>query len=117
MKKKGRRQELSIHPCLKISIFPSKVRSLDGLIKQLCKDFEKLKQYGRSRDSECDVSDYLPRMLEADLQSKDPDINCMWDLGWSDITFASLEKDDVIREVEKYVLNCLIDEATRDFLL
>ncbi|KAK9270030.1 hypothetical protein L1049_025603 [Liquidambar formosana] len=55
-------------------------------------------------------------MLERDLQNRDPDVNCMWDFGWNEMMFAFLEKDDVIRDVEKLLLNGLIDEIARDFL-
>lgn len=116
MKRKGRRQEFIIHPCMKISIHSTKVTSLDKLVKQLNKDFETLKLYGRNGNPKCDVEDYLPKMLEIDVYHSIPDVNCMWDLGWNDMMFALLEKDDVIRDVEKHVLNGLIDEITRDLL-
>ncbi|XP_038991476.1 myosin-13-like isoform X2 [Hibiscus syriacus] len=47
MKRKGRRQEVSVHPFLKVSITSNKAKSWDELVKQMCKDFEKLKLYGR----------------------------------------------------------------------
>ncbi|KAK6256732.1 hypothetical protein QUC31_000191 [Theobroma cacao] len=114
MKRKGRRQELSVHPFLKVSITSKKAKSLDELVKQMCKDFDKLKLYGRDGREDSSFEDYLPKMLEADVYSKEPDVNCMWDLGWNCVIFAFLEKDDVIRDVEKYVLNGLLDEITRD---
>jgi hypothetical protein len=116
MKRKGRRQELIAHPCVKISIGPIKVTSLDDLVKQLYKDFDTLKLYGRKGNPACDVEDYLPEMLEIDVHNRDTDVNCMWDLGWNDILFALLEKDDVVRDVEKHVFHGLIDEITRDLL-
>uniref|UniRef100_A0A2N9GDJ1 DUF3741 domain-containing protein n=1 Tax=Fagus sylvatica TaxID=28930 RepID=A0A2N9GDJ1_FAGSY len=116
MKRKGRRQELIIHPCVKISIRSTKVNSLDDLVKQLNKDFETLKLYGRNGDPKCDVEDYLPKMLEIDVHHSAPNVNCMWDSGWDDITSALLEKDDVIRDVERHMLNGLVDEITRDLL-
>lgn len=116
MKRKGKRQELIVHPCMKISIGPITVMSLDGLIKQLYKDFDTLKFYGRNGNPTCDVEDYLSEMLEADVYNRDPDVNCMWDLGWNDTVFALLEKDDIAREVEKHVLHGLLDEITRDLL-
>ncbi|XP_059454363.1 uncharacterized protein LOC132184663 [Corylus avellana] len=116
MKRKGRRQELIAHPCVKISIGPIKVSSLDDLVKQLYKDFDTLKLYGRNGNPACDVEDYLPEMLEIDVHNRDTDVNCMWDLGWNDIVFALLEKDDVVRDVEKHVFHGLIEEITRDLL-
>ncbi|OMO75055.1 hypothetical protein COLO4_26325 [Corchorus olitorius] len=114
MKRKGRRQELSVHPILKVSITSNKSKSLDELVKQMCKDFDKLKLYGRDGREDSPFEDYLPKMLEADVYNKEPDINCMWDLGWNNMMFTFVEKDEVIKDVEKYVLNGLLDEVTRD---
>ncbi|KAG4193744.1 hypothetical protein ERO13_A06G010500v2 [Gossypium hirsutum] len=114
MKRKGRRQELSVHPFLKVPITSNKAKSLDELIKQMCKDFDKLKLYGKDGREDSPFEDYQPKMLEADVNNKEPDLNCMWDLGWNNTMFGFLEKDDVIKDVEKYVLNGLLDEITRE---
>ncbi|XP_034674217.1 uncharacterized protein LOC117905397 [Vitis riparia] len=116
MRRKGKRQELSVHPFVKISISSTKIASLDDLVKQLHIDFEKLKSCGRDGSDDCDAADYLPKMLELDVQTMDPDVNCLWDLGWNDKMFAFIEKDDVIRDVERHVFSGLIGEITRDFL-
>ncbi|KAG8632499.1 hypothetical protein MANES_18G027700v8 [Manihot esculenta] len=112
MKRKGKRQELSVHPFMRISITSFKVRSLYDLIKQLQKDIGKLKH-----KAECTVEDYLPKMLEIDVYNRDLDVNCMWDFGWHEMMFAFLEKDDVIRDVERHLLNALLDEVTGDLML
>lgn len=113
MRRKGKRQELSVHPFVKVSISSMKITSLDDLVKQLYIDFEKLKSYG---SDECDAADYLLRMLELDVLTMDPDVNCLWDIGWNDKMFAFIEKDDVIRDVERHIFNILLGEITRDFL-
>ncbi|KAJ6956703.1 hypothetical protein NC652_007686 [Populus alba x Populus x berolinensis] len=115
MKRKGKREELSVHPLMEISTTCVKVKSLEKLIKELHKDLEKLKFYGRNGNAECLVEDYLPKMVECDVYSWDLDVNCMWDFGW-DKMFGFLEKDDVARDVEKSMLNALLDEVTRDLL-
>ncbi|KAE8713410.1 Detected protein of unknown function [Hibiscus syriacus] len=114
IKRKGRRQEVSVHPFLKVSITSYKAKSLDELVKQMCKNFEKLKLYGRDGREDSPFEDYLPKMLEADAYNKETDLNCMWDLGWNNIMVGFHEKDDVLRDVEKYVLNGLLDEIARD---
>jgi hypothetical protein len=115
MKRKGKKEEFSVHPLMEISTTCVKVKSLDKLIKELHKDLEKLKFYGRNGNAECLVEDYLPKMVECDVYSWDLDVNCMWDFGW-DKMFGFLEKDDVVRDVEKSMLNGLLDEVTRDLL-
>lgn len=116
MKRKGRRQELTAHPHLKTSIISIKVTSLDDLVKQIYKDFRKLKF---NDGNECDghrESEHLQTMLTRDVQNRDPDVNAMWDLGWHEMMFAILEKDELIRDVEKYLLNGVVDEIMKDLL-
>ncbi|KAI3439630.1 uncharacterized protein J3R85_004460, partial [Psidium guajava] len=116
MKRKGRKQELAVHPFMKISVAFVRVRTLDDLVKQLNRNFDQLKLHGRDGIPECEPEYYVPKMLEVDVDVGDPDTNCMWDLGWNDAMFAFLEKDDVVRDVEKQVISGLIDEMTRDLV-
>ncbi|KAK1555050.1 hypothetical protein Q3G72_021170 [Acer saccharum] len=116
MKRKGRKLELSVHPFVKVSIIAKRARSLDDLVIELNKDIDKLKLYGRNGNVDAAIEDYLPKMLESDVYNKDPDLNSMWDLSWDEMMFAFIEKDDVVRDVERYVLNGLVDEITLDLL-
>ncbi|KGN59950.1 uncharacterized protein LOC101209549 isoform X1 [Cucumis sativus] len=116
MKRKGIRQELSKRPCTNISLRSKKIESLDDLIKQLHRDIEALKFYGRNGNPECEVQDYLPRMLESDIYNQEPDFNSMWDLGWNETTFVFFEREEVVKDVEKHILSGLIDDITRDLV-
>ncbi|KAJ0252517.1 Uncharacterized protein HA466_0117070 [Hirschfeldia incana] len=116
MKRKGRFQDLSVHPFVKVPISSSKVNSLDHLVRQLSKEFEKLRTYGRECYTESLVEDYLPKVLERDVYYKDPNLNSMWDMGWSNSMDAFIERDDVIRDVEREVFNGLLEEITRDLI-
>ncbi|GFQ01789.1 hypothetical protein PHJA_002322800 [Phtheirospermum japonicum] len=117
MKRKARRHENAYNPYMKATISCPKVRSLDDLIKQLCKDLDTLKFYGGDASDECDVAARLYKMLEKDIYHKDADVNSMWDFEWSNITLLVPEKEDVVRDVERYMLNGLLDEVTNDLLL
>ncbi|CAM8945687.1 unnamed protein product [Rhodiola kirilowii] len=112
MKKKGRKQELNLHPFTKTLITFPKVGSLDDLVKQLCKDIETLKSYGGKWGD--DTGAYLLKMVERDMYYEDPDINCMWDYGWNYSSFALAEKDNTIQELERYILDDLIDDILHD---
>ncbi|CAA7041681.1 unnamed protein product [Microthlaspi erraticum] len=116
MKRKGRFQELSVHPFVKVPISSSKVNSLDNLVRQLSKEFEKLRAYGRECYTESLVEDYLPKVLERDVHHKDPNLNSMWDMGWNDSMLAFIEKDDVIRDIEREIFSGLMEEVTRDLI-
>lgn len=117
MRRKGRKQELSLHPCVKISISFQKMTSFDELVKELNKDCDKLRSYGRNGVEDCEVDEYLPRILENDVFNKDPHVNCMWDLGWNEGMFAFIEVDEVVKDVEKHLLNGLLDDITTDLFL
>lgn len=93
------------------------IKTFDGLVKKLHEDFEKLKFYDRRGTCECDVEEYLPRMLEIDVHNTEPDLNCMWDLGWNETMFASIEIDEVVRDLEVHLLSALLDDITRDLFL
>ncbi|TQD86619.1 hypothetical protein C1H46_027827 [Malus baccata] len=115
MKRKGRRHELNVHPnCTKTSISFVKIHSLDELVRQLHKDFETLKFYGRKGKYEGEVEAYLPQMLESDMHNWEPDVNCMWDMGWDETMFAVIQVDEVVKDLERLLLNGLVDELARD---
>lgn len=116
MKRKGRFQELSVHPFVKVPISSSKVNSLDNLVRQLSKEFEKLRAYGRECYTESPVEDYMTKVLERDVHHKDPNLNSMWDMGWNDSMLAFIEKDDVIRDIEREIFSGLMEEVTRDLI-
>ncbi|EOA12911.1 hypothetical protein CARUB_v10025887mg [Capsella rubella] len=114
MKRKRRFQELSVHPFVKTPISSSRVNSLDHLIIQISKELEKLRAYGRDYyHIGSHVEDYV---LERDVHHKDPNLNSMWDMGWNDSMRAFIEKDDVMRDIEREVFSGLLDEITRDLI-
>ncbi|CAA0813332.1 Unknown protein [Striga hermonthica] len=116
MKRKARRHGVANHPHMKPASAGPKVRSFDDLIKQLGKDLETLKLYGGNLGDERDLAARLYRMLEKDIGGGGADVNCMWDLEWSNLKALVTEKDDVVREVERYMLNGLLDEITGDLV-
>ncbi|KAL1318207.1 uncharacterized protein LOC107644060 [Arachis ipaensis] len=118
MKRKGILSELRAYPFSNISIDTMSIASLDDLVRLLNKDIEKLRFYGRNnRNFNANVEDYLPKMLELDIFSREQDIDCMWDFGWKNETFALIERCDVVKDMEKHVLNVLLDEITRELML
>ncbi|KAI3905914.1 hypothetical protein MKW98_030489 [Papaver atlanticum] len=114
MRRKGKIQELNCNPCIGISVGSKKVRCLDSLVKKLNEDLETYK-YSANEHIE-DEASHLHYLLQKDIENKNPVVNCMWDFGWSDIMFSCIEKEELVRDVEKHVLNRLIDEITRDFI-
>nr|GMC47941.1 Neurofilament medium polypeptide like [Ipomoea batatas] len=117
VKRKARRRRLLSHPYAKTSIGCIKVRSLDDLVKQLCKGFDVLNSYWSKGKENCHTAaDYLHTMVEKDIQNINPDLNSMWDIGWDTMMSTSQEKDEIIKDVERHLLNGLLDEITLDLL-
>lgn len=114
LKRKGRKQEIHLNPRINKIMSHTTIRSLDDLVRQLHKDFETLRSYGINGRDEYDDADYLLKMLERDIHYRDPDLNCMWDLGWNEMMFAIVEMDEVTRDVEREVLEELVDEIAKD---
>ncbi|PKU76243.1 hypothetical protein MA16_Dca015563 [Dendrobium catenatum] len=113
LRRKGKREELNFSR--KGSLTPSK-RSIDTLIKEVNADFESLKYQNYTVGCDYDLADSLNKMIEKDIQHWHPDINCLWDFGWDSNTFVCLEKKEILTEVEKHVLNGLLNELSRDLL-
>lgn len=74
-KRKGKGQELRVHPFVKVVIPAVRIRSLDDLVRQLNKEFDKLKFYGENVHGEVILEEFLPRFIESDVYTKDQDVN------------------------------------------
>ncbi|KAJ0963305.1 hypothetical protein J5N97_028427 [Dioscorea zingiberensis] len=114
MRRKNRREESTF--AMRLSIAPIRERSLDDLIQELNGDLESLKFPSKKEGDDYDTAEILHKVLEKDLQNSNPDINCMWDLGWTRNLFTDVEKEEVVRDVEKHILNMLINEFALDIL-
>ncbi|KAL9246997.1 hypothetical protein vseg_020471 [Gypsophila vaccaria] len=115
LRKKGRKKEMSLYPNISKVMKCTEVRSLDDLVRQMQKDFETLRSYGRCEKEEFDEVEYLLKMLERDMLYTAPDLNCMWDLGWNDTVFAYTDANEVIRDVEQSLLDKILDETLSDW--
>ncbi|KAI7734203.1 hypothetical protein M8C21_003404 [Ambrosia artemisiifolia] len=116
LKRKARSQELCVHPYVKPSIGSASITYLDELVKQLYKDLEGVRLYGRDMRNKFDETDYLHHMLEKDIHNKNPDINSFWDFGWHITTFTFVEKDEFVCDVEQDMVCRLVDEIVDDLL-
>ncbi|XP_020574313.1 uncharacterized protein LOC110020519 [Phalaenopsis equestris] len=113
--RKGKREELSCFS-RKGSLAPLKRKNLDILIKEVNADLESLKYQINGEGCDDDLAICLNKMIEKDIQNWHPDINCLWDFGWGSNTFVCLEKNEIVMDVEKSVLNGLLNELSRDLL-
>lgn len=114
LKRKSKREVPSFFR--KRSLAPSERRSIDVLIKEVNADLESLKYRNYTEGCDYDLADWLNKTIEKDIQNRHPDINCLWDVGWENNIIACLENNEIVKDVEKNVLNGLLNELSRDLL-
>ncbi|KAL9140575.1 hypothetical protein ABFS82_14G045700 [Erythranthe guttata] len=114
-KRKARRHEITY---TKSAVSYYKVRSLDDLVRQLCRDLEMLRRYGGNgeRDECGDVAASLYNMVCKDFCSECSDVNCMWDFEWSRMMCVVSEKEGVVGDVERHVFDGLVNEIVNDLV-
>ncbi|URD94925.1 hypothetical protein MUK42_21502 [Musa troglodytarum] len=112
LRRKGKRE--MIHAMTKSHARES-FRYLNALMKELNEDIESLKFPNETINNDS-TAELHHTMLERDIEDRKPDINCMWEIGWNNIIFASVEKEEIIRDTEKHVLSGLISELARELV-
>lgn len=115
MRRKCKREEVAFLYPMKISSSTATVRCLDDLIKDLNRAIEDL-EFSSSNEEYLDMSEFHNKLITTDISSTNPDVNCMWDLGWKSDVYVCTEKVELVRDVEKHVLNRLIDHIVKDLL-
>ncbi|XP_038700899.1 uncharacterized protein LOC119997784 [Tripterygium wilfordii] len=81
--------------------------TLDQFVEEINDGFEALRSYRNDGDKKL-PSDDIYSMLEKDISCKRM-VNGMWHLGW-DYGFSVEEGDQVVNDIEKWLLTGLIDE-------
>lgn len=114
MRRKGKREEALFTKKLPFAL--AKTRCLNDLIKELKNDLRSLEPPSTSEGVNNDIAECLHKMIQRDIQNRNPDVNCMWDICWNSMTFANIEKEEILRDVEKHILNGLINELARDLM-
>ncbi|XXG48002.1 hypothetical protein AAC387_Pa02g2556 [Persea americana] len=114
MTRKSCQREFVDHSLLWTYMWGPKVSiSIDQLVEELIDEIENLRSYNKTGDGVL-PTDGLYTILGKDLRCKRRLVNGVWDLGW--VSGHSMEDaEQVIVEVEKHVLSCLIEEVISDF--
>ncbi|XP_020258290.1 uncharacterized protein LOC109834670 [Asparagus officinalis] len=114
MRRKGKREEIFFSK--KTPFAPAKTGCLDDLINELEYDLRSLEMPSMNEGANNDVAEYLHKMVERDIQHRNPDVNCMWDISWNSMALANIEKEEIMTDVEKHILNALINDLARDLM-
>ncbi|XP_021723637.1 uncharacterized protein LOC110691010 isoform X2 [Chenopodium quinoa] len=104
-----------LQTCLPLPrIYTTKLQSyfsLDWLLEEVCNGIESLRFYSRPVNDEFPFDD-LYVILDRDLEFK----SITWEVGWKSM-FTLNEVEQVIGEVDKFILGNLIQEVVSDFML
>ncbi|KAJ0989258.1 hypothetical protein J5N97_007614 [Dioscorea zingiberensis] len=118
MARKKQQKELASLPIFRAYIqAPTLYLSLDPLLLEISKGFEKLTTNFHAVDADATYEDTLYVKLEKDLKCKDMMINSMWDVGWSHCCVCIEEAEQVAGRVGEDILFWLIEELAMEILL
>lgn len=88
--------------------------SVDKLVNGICDGFEVLRSYNKVAGKNLSA-DALYALLERDLWCKGV-VSSAWDLGWR-TGLTNNEVEQVVTDIEKYLLTAFIDDLLTDFML
>uniref|UniRef100_A0ACD5WBR2 Uncharacterized protein n=1 Tax=Avena sativa TaxID=4498 RepID=A0ACD5WBR2_AVESA len=116
IRRKGKRSEAMEGVSVARAANP-KLRCLDDLVRELDGVVESLdisKKLHRQSDS--GAAEGLQMILRSDIQNDHPDANSTWDFGWNRVWGLPIEKNEVVRDLEKNILGGIITDVARDLI-
>lgn len=93
-----------------LTTYPRNSTSMSQLLEEICRGVQDLGCY-LNPDSESFSSDNLHALLDRDLRLK----SGMWGIGWRNMLSLD-ELEQIVGEVDEYVLGKLIEDVLADFL-
>ncbi|KAF0928880.1 hypothetical protein E2562_010738 [Oryza meyeriana var. granulata] len=116
IRKKGKRTEAIVEVSMKPTA-NMKLQYLDDLIMELDADIESLNISKKSQQQGDDcTAENLRMILHRDMQNNHPDANSMWDFGWNRISDLPIERNEVVRDLEKNILGGIITDVARELI-
>uniref|UniRef100_A0A0E0KJM2 DUF3741 domain-containing protein n=1 Tax=Oryza punctata TaxID=4537 RepID=A0A0E0KJM2_ORYPU len=117
IRKKGKRTEAIVEVSMANSTTNMKLQYLDDLIMVLDGDIESLNISKKSQQhgEDC-TAENLRMIVQSDMQNNHPDANSMWDFGWNRISDLPIERNEVIRDLEKNILGGMITDVARELI-
>ncbi|KAM0924914.1 hypothetical protein ACQ4PT_004794 [Festuca glaucescens] len=94
-----------------------KLRYLDDLVRELDGDVESLDMSRKPRQESANgTAEGLQRILQSDIRNDHPDANSTWDFGWNHVSELPIEKNEVVKDLEKNILGGIITDVARDLI-
>ncbi|XP_047090914.1 uncharacterized protein LOC124702794 [Lolium rigidum] len=108
IRRKGKRTEALEDVSVACTV-TMKLRHLDDLVRELDGDVESL-------DIQNSMAEGLQKILQSDIQNDHPDANSTWDFGWNRVSKLPIEKNEVVKDLEKNILGGIITDVARDLI-
>jgi hypothetical protein len=108
IRRKGKRTEALEDVSVACTV-TMKLRHLDDLVRELDGDVESL-------DIQNSMAEGLQKILQSDIQNDHPDANSTWDFGWNRVSKLPIEKNEVVKDLEKNILGGIITDEARDLI-
>ncbi|KAL6894181.1 hypothetical protein ACP4OV_008279 [Aristida adscensionis] len=92
-------------------------QSLDDLIRELDSDIQSLNIPNKPhQQSGQGIADRLKMILGGDIQRTHSDANSMWDFGWNRMSDLPIERNEVVKDLEKNILGGIITDVARELI-
>ncbi|CAN6297603.1 unnamed protein product [Urochloa humidicola] len=116
IRRKGKRTEVMVDVSMRCSA-NLKVQTLDDLIRELDSDIQSLNIPKKPhQQSENSTAENLKMVLYSDIENTHSDANSMWDFGWNRIRDLPIEKNEVVKDLEKNILGGIITDVARELI-
>ncbi|CAL4936223.1 unnamed protein product [Urochloa decumbens] len=116
IRKKGKRTEAMVDVSMRRAA-NLKLQTLDDLIRELDSDIQSLnipkKPHQQSDNS---TAENLKMVLYSDMENTHSDANSVWDFGWNRIWDLPIEKNEVVKDLEKNILGSIITDVARELV-
>jgi hypothetical protein len=117
LRRKGKRTEamvdvsMALPATLRLQTLDDLVRELDADIQFL--DIPSMEPHQQSGNS---TAEKLKMVLRSDIQNAHPDANSVWDFGWNCIWNLPIEKNEVVKDLERNILGSIITDVARELI-
>ncbi|CAN6281167.1 unnamed protein product [Urochloa humidicola] len=116
IRRKGKRTEAMVDISMRRA-GNLKLQTLDDLIRELDSDIQSLNIPKQThQQSENSTAENLKMVLYSDIENTHSDANSVWDFGWNRIRDLPIEKNEVVKDLEKNILGGIITDVARELI-
>ncbi|KAF8659411.1 hypothetical protein HU200_058623 [Digitaria exilis] len=116
IRRKGKRTEAMVGVSMARAV-NLKLQTLEDLIRELDRDIQSLSIPKKSQQqNDNSTAENLKMVLHSDIENRHSDANSVWDFGWNRIWDLPIEKNEVVKDLEKNILGAIITDVARDLI-